>query len=262
MGFVEHIHSMALVGADGRMGSMIAEKARAAGIEVRALEKPLSGAEVRKAVDKVDLLLISVPIQAMEEVVQFVTPFLDGRTILADLCSVKHMPVKLMTDTYQGPVVGLHPLFGPVIPEGFSPRVAVVKGRGINEMHAVAEMVENMGFDAMLTTAEKHDKAMAYIQGLNFVTTVSYLSTIRDFEDVRDFITPSLLRRLSSSEKMITEDGSMFVQIFEANPYMQEAIRYFRSHLNVAAGGDVDLLSERACWWWWRDQDTGEKCKL
>ena len=257
MGFIEHIRSIALVGAGGRMGAMIAEKAVAAGIEVRPLEKPLSREAVTKAVDKVDLLLISVPIQAMEDVVDTVAPLLDGRTILADLCSVKYLPVKLMTDAYKGPVVGLHPLFGPVLPEGFDPRVAVVKGRGINEMHAVAEMVENMGFDAMLTTSEKHDKAMAYIQGLNFVTTVSYLSTIRDFEDVRDFITPSLVRRLNSSEKMVTEDGSMFVQIFEANPFMQEAIRYFRSHLNVAAGGDVDLLSERACWWWWRDQDSG-----
>ena len=57
-------------------------------------------------------------------------------------------------------------------------------------------------------------------------------------------------RRLRAAEKMLTEDGTMFTGLFEANPYSHEAVRQYRKMLNVAAAGDIELLCRRAQWWW------------
>ena len=69
-------------------------------------------------------------------------------------------------------------------------------------------------------------------------------------EALLPYITPSFRRRLHAAEKMLTEDGTMFTGLFEANPYSHEAVRQYRKMLNVAAAGDIELLCRRAQWWW------------
>ncbi len=53
---------------------------------------------------------------------------------------------------------------------------------------------------------------------------------------------------------MLTQDTELFEIISEANPYLQETNRKFMSYLGLAAGGELDLLADRAQWWW-RDNE-------
>ena len=55
---------------------------------------------------------------------------------------------------------------------------------------------------------------------------------------------------MDSARKMLMEDGALFEWLFEANPLSQETVRRYRSFLNVAAGGDINVLVQRAQWWW------------
>jgi len=91
---------------------------------------------------------------------------------------------------------------------------------------------------------------MAYVQGLNFVSTVAYLAAQANHDEFSRFLTPSFTRRLDAAKKLILEDADLFRLIYEANPYSLEAVRSYRSYLNVAAGGDLELLVERAKGWW------------
>jgi prephenate dehydrogenase len=168
---------------------------------------------------------------------------------LADVCAVKVPPLERMLAAYDGPVVGTHPLFGPEPPEG-QLRVAVCPGRDAAAQSAVSLYFADLDLVPFKVEAAEHDRAMAYIQGLNFVTTVSFLSATAGLEGIDRFVTPSFRRRLAAAEKMVAEDVDLFEAIFESNPFSQEAVRLFRAHLNLAAGGDVSLLAERAKWWW------------
>jgi prephenate dehydrogenase len=137
-----------------------------------------------------------------------------------------------------------------VIPEGFAPRVAVAPGRGDGAAEAVADLFERAGFATFASTAEEHDRAMATVQGLNFITTVAYLAAARQTPGIENYRTPSFERRLEAARKMLTQDRELFQLISEDNPYMQETVRQFTAYLDLAAGGDLDLLSARASWWW------------
>lgn len=250
------IRSVAVIGSKGQMGRLFKNLCLDRGLRVTELDKPLTHEALARAVAFADLVLLAVPIQAMAEVLEALTPHLSPNQILADLCSVKVGPLERMLGAWSGPVVGTHPLFGPQPPEG-ERVVAVTPGRSDEALAAVEQWLACIGFTTFRATAHEHDKAMAFIQGLNFVTSTAYLSATAGMPGIERFITPSFRKRLDAACKMLTEDAGLFEAIFEANPYSQEAVRLFRSHLNVAAGGDVCLLAERANWWWRSEKDRG-----
>jgi prephenate dehydrogenase len=249
---VSGISTIAIVGASGQMGGLFLREFSVLGCSVTRLDRPLTDEAIGRALLDCDLLMLSVPVTAMEAVLARVTPHLKPPTILCDVGSVKVLPMKAMLESYAGPVVGTHPLFGPVIPEGFTPRVAVVAGRERDEDAArrVADLMEACGYPCFHATAEEHDRAMAIVQGLNFTSTVAFLAAARDVDSIENYVTPSFRRRLDSARKMLTTDTELFETISEANPFLQESNRKFMSYLSLAAGGDLDLLSERAQWWW------------
>ena len=235
------------------MGKLIAQRSREAGIDVRELDRPLTSEKLADAIVGADMVLVSVPVYATEEVARLVAPFMAGRQILADVGSVKTLPIAGMTARYAGPVVGTHPLFGPAPGLSDALRVAVMDGRPGRDAWAsetVSAWCARIGFTPFPSSAEEHDRAAAYVQGLNFVTTLAYLAAQAAGGEVQNYLTPSFTRRLAAAEKLITKDAALFTALFEANPYSHEAVRNFRSFLNLAVGGDVDLLVRRAEAWW------------
>ncbi|WP_419785222.1 prephenate dehydrogenase/arogenate dehydrogenase family protein [Pseudodesulfovibrio sp.] len=246
------LHNIAIVGASGQMGGLFHKDFTALGCAVSPLDRASTDEDMAEALDGCDLLLLCVPVTAMDAVLDKVTPLISDRTILCDVGSVKMLPMKAMRRRHDGPVVGTHPLFGPVIPENFTPKVALAAGRPADRSAAVrvASLFEACGYACFETTAEEHDRAMAIIQGLNFTSTVAFLAAARDVEHIENFVTPSFMRRLESARKMLTMDSELFEIISEANPFLQETNRKFLSYLSLAAGGDLDLLADRAQWWW------------
>uniref|UniRef100_I2PWI7 Prephenate dehydrogenase n=1 Tax=Desulfovibrio sp. U5L TaxID=596152 RepID=I2PWI7_9BACT len=247
------VNTLAVIGARGGMGKLIVQRSRAAGLDVRELDRPLTPEKIAPVVAGADLVLVSVPVYATAEVAGLVAGHLDGRQILADVGSVKTLPIAGMVEHYPGPVVGTHPLFGPEPGPGDALRVAVMDGRPGRDgwaTAAVADWCARIGFVPFASTAEEHDRAAAFVQGLNFVTSVAYFAAQAAGGDVQKYLTPSFTRRLVAAEKLITKDASLFAALFEANPYSHEAVRNYRSLLNLAVGGDVDLLVRRAEAWW------------
>ncbi len=248
------LHHIAIAGAAGQMGGLLRECLQKNGCHVALLEKESTPQERAAALKACDILFLCVPVTAMEAALQAVKPFLQKYTILADVCSVKVLPIKAMIKAHDGPVVGTHPLFGAEIPKEFKPRIAITPGGKTSaDRHAAAKvstLMKSCGFMPFETTAEAHDRAMAYIQGLNFTATAAYLAAVRDVPDVENYITPSFKRRLDAAKKMFTQDIELFEVISEENPYLQEVSRSFLTYLSLAAGGDLPLLAERASWWW------------
>ncbi len=244
------IRTLTVVGAKGKMGRMIVARCRKEGLACHELDQPLDEAEARRVLPRSDLALLCVPAQALSEVLVRLVPMIPKGTIVADICSVKVRPLDEMLALHQGPVVGTHPLFGPVPPEGEELRVAVCPGRGDEACRQATELMARLGFAPFNADAHDHDRAMAYVQGLNFVTTVAYLASQANHEEFARYLTPSFMRRLESARKLILEDAGLFRLLFEANPYSLEAVRSYRNYLNVAAGGDLELLVERAKGWW------------
>lgn len=236
------------------MGSFFMRQGLEAGTQMLPLDFPfaLSDAAFKSKLADLDMLLLCVPVTAMEEVCRVLGPLLVEPTILADICSVKTMPLRVMRKYYSGPIVGTHPLFGPA-PEEDDPCRAAITPEGTvfdRPSQHVFDWLELTGLAPFRSTVEEHDRAMAFLQGLNFAGTAAYLAAQSGDLRIKDYLTPSFKRRLVAATKMFSEDAELFTTIFEANPYSGEAIRNMRGYLNLAACGEMELLVSRASWWW------------
>lgn len=241
-----------IVGSRGRMGRMLLERARDAGLECEGLDQPLETREIAKTLARARLVFLCVPAKVIGAVLAKILPCLPSGAILSDITSVKERPLGQMENAWSGAVVGTHPLFGPQNDPDSDLPVAIVPGAKAKaeDTGLVEDFFGQIGCRTFRCTAEMHDKAMARIQNMNFITNLAYFALLAGEENLLPFITPSFLRRKDAAAKMLNEDAEMFVGLFEANPHSHEVVRQFRKMLNVAAGGDIDLLCKRAQWWW------------
>ena len=241
---------IALVGNRGRMGNALQTRWLAAGFCVEGVDQPLENAQLDQLCSKAQVVLLCVPIPAFVSVLQRLRPHLHSAQILADIASVKLQAMQHMQAVAKGPVVGTHPLFGPDMTGAL--QVALCPGSNADAGHCafMERLFAAIGCTSFISSAEEHDRAVASIQGLNFVTSAAYFAALAEHEELLPFLTPSFKRRMEAARSMLTSDGQLFESLFEANPASQEAVRNYRAFLNLAAGGDLSLLRERAAWWW------------
>ena len=226
------------------------ERLEAAGQTVRGADMPLTPDVLAGACAGAGVALLCVPAAVLGEVAKQVAPHLKAGAVLADIASVKMLPMRAMRRAYAGPVVGTHPLFGPRPGPDYN-TVCVTPADNADEaaVRAVEGLFEAMGCTTFRSTPEVHDRAMAAVQGLNFITSVAYFAMLSQRDDILPFLTPSLQRRSDAARSMLTSDAALFTGIFESNPMSQDVVREYRAYLNVAAGGDVDVLAALAGAW-------------
>lgn len=241
-----------IIGSRGRMGAMLCARARRAGLDIAGLDQPLEGPRLAEACGNAELAIICVPAAAFGDVLEKICPHLRRDAVLCDIASVKEGPMRQMSAAWQGPVVGTHPLFGPGAKPDEDQPVAIVPGPGAGnaQLGMVRAFFESLGCRVFQADAGGHDRAMACIQNMNFITSLAYFALLARHEELLPYITPSFRRRMVSARKMLTEDAGMFSGLFEANAYSQEEVRRYRKMLALAASGDLDLLTNLAAWWW------------
>ncbi len=280
---------IAIIGHRGRMGAMLVRRLEQGNEDVAAHEdsrhetgirheivgidrtdaEPLSPERLAPIVKDADVVILCVLASAMREVCAMLGPLLAPWQVLSDITSVKVQPMQMMERYFTGPVVGTHPLFGPSPSKGSAGQMPVAitpSLRTVEEEHGpskfgspitkeehirkVEAIFDRIGATTFRATADEHDRSMAAIQGLNYISTVAYFATLAHDESLLPYVTPSFRRRMEASRTLLDADGKLFMGMFEANPHSQEMVRAFRTHLAVAASGDVDVLLQRALWWW------------
>ncbi len=241
--------SICILGSKGRMGSMLMQEGTAAGFGMTGFDLPM---EDLSSLAKARLVILCVPVPAIEEVLHKICPFMNQQAVLCDITSVKERPVASMLKCWPGDVVGTHPLFGPVHDYLDDLPVAMVRTERCSDAGYAAAccFFSGLGYRLFDTDAETHDKAMARIHNINFVTSLAFCAQTSMDSSLSDFITPSFRRRLAAAKKMLTEDAAMYSYLFEANPHSQQAVRQFSAILSLASAGDIDLLLSKARQWW------------
>jgi len=231
------------------MGGFFMERFLSIGLDVYGFDLPMDINLLTRVIPKVDLVLLAVPIPAMDACLAAISRLLQPTTILADLCSVKSLPMDKMLQAFAGPVVGTHPLFGPQ-PKAEDLRVAICPARDMEAAERLEEVLAMCSLTTFRTDPAEHDKAMAFVQGLNYVGTLAYFCAHEHDETLKQFITPSFARRMDAARKMVVEDGRLFGTLCDNNPFMASAIRKYLKVLGLAAAGDYELLRDKALPWW------------
>ena len=244
---------VAIVGGTGKMGRWFARFLAQEGKEVvligrsqtklekagRELEVPVSTSPA--AAKTADVVLVSVPVDCFEEVIEKLSPHTHPGQAILDVTSVKVKPVAAMHRYIKrGKVLGAHPVFGPGAISLANQNVVLTPTN--QEEAALAEEVksylEARKARVRLMSPPEHDDMMAVILGLAHYIAVVSADSLLGFDRLREMeaiggITYKVLVTLV--ESVLTEDPELYASLQMNLPRLPEIQQRFQETAGVWA---------------------------
>lgn len=210
-----------IIGGTGGIGKWFADFFQKQGYAVHVAGRN-TGLQWEILARQCTVVLISVPISATCETIRQVGKHLGKEKALMDLTSLKAEPVKTMMESSRAEVVGLHPLFGPDAPSLEGQNIVVCPARGEKWLSWIREILGKNGARLQEVTPEKHDKMMAYVQGLPHLTTILMGALIReggtDLDELEKYSTPVFRARMAMVDKVFRINPRLYAEILAWNP--------------------------------------------
>ncbi|MBW1645715.1 MAG: bifunctional chorismate mutase/prephenate dehydrogenase [Deltaproteobacteria bacterium] len=209
-----------LVGGAGEMGAYFRRWFTQSGYQVRILERDdwERAAELCRGID---LALVGVPIDVTGEAIARLGPHLDPEVVLADITSVKEMPLRAMLAAHAGPVLGLHPLFGASTSTLDKQIVVVTPGRQEEKCRWVIEQFQAWGAVTVQAGAAEHDRIMAIVQALRHFATFAFGRFLCrqgvDLQRTLEFSSPIYRLELGMVGRLFAQDPGLYGEIIFAD---------------------------------------------
>lgn len=189
----------------------------------------------------VDYLVLSIPLEAYDEMLRQIKPLLRPATVLVDVCSVKVRPIEQIQQLLPGqPLVATHPMFGPESASISFAGHTFVMCPEVSEPAAyerVKQFANSLGLGIVEMSAQEHDQEIAVVQGLTFFIAHA-LNTMGVYD--QKLITPSFERLLTLAELDQSHSAELFATIQTGNPYAAA----IRTRFVDVAQGIVAQLAE------------------
>ncbi len=241
-----------IVGGRGSMGRFLCAWFTQSDYEVRVLDRD-DWPRVQSLTAGLDLCILAVPIGVTGPVAARVAPHLPANCILADVTSLKGEPMKAMLESHPGPVVGLHPLFGPATTTMDKQILVVTPGRRMEACQWLLEQLATWGNVLVETSAEEHDEVMGIVQALRHFATFAFghflcsrrISILRTLE----LSSPIYRLELAMVGRLFAQDPSLYAEIVFATPQrlalLKDYVQSLQQSLGLVERGDKAEFAAR-----------------
>ncbi len=240
-----------IVGGHGEMGRYFTRYFINSGYKVRIMGRH-DWHKAKQLCNGLDLAILSVPIDQTPSAALKLGAYLPGNCILTDLTSIKQEPLNAMLEAHSGPVVGLHPLFGPT-PSSMDKQIVVMTpGRDEAACQWVAEQLAAWGAVIVKATAEEHDDIMGIVQTLRHFATFAFGQFLAgrqvDIPRTLEFSSPIYRLELGMVGRLFAQDESLYSEIIFASPERRELLKDYlkslNSNLEMIEKGDKALFEK------------------
>jgi chorismate mutase/prephenate dehydrogenase len=239
-----------VAGGAGAMGRCLTRWFEGAGYRVRVLDREDWG-RVEALCEGVELAVLSVPIEATAEVAARVAPHLPATCVLADVTSIKSGPLAAMLTAHPGPVLGLHPMFGPTTSSLDKQIVVATPGRDPAACQWLLDQLAAWGAVIVTATAEDHDATMGFVQALRHFASFAFGQYLCrkgvDLHRTLDFSAPIYRLELAMVGRLFAQDPVLYAEIIFATPQrralLREYIESVAGNLPMIEAGDRDTFA-------------------
>jgi chorismate mutase/prephenate dehydrogenase len=188
----------------------------------------------------VDLCLLAVPIDITPAIAGKIAPHLPPGCVLADITSLKREPIAAMLNSYRGPVVGLHPLYGPATVTMDKQIVVVSPGRQFEACQWLLDQLAVWGNVLVETPAEEHDQIMGIVQALRHFATFAFGQFLHSrgvpIGRTLELSSPIYRLELAMVGRLFAQDPSLYAEIVFATPERQALLRDYIQSLQQNLG--------------------------
>ena len=236
------------------MGRLFADYFEHSGYRVAILEAE-DWARADELLKNARAVFISVPIAHTQAVIAQAAPLLPRDCVLCDFTSVKAPMLEAMLKAHPGPVLGLHPMFGPDIRSMVKQVIVSVGGRDESKGQFILDQMALWGAHICKCSAAEHDKAMSIIQALRHFTTYCYgrfLSKIApDLKQILALSSPIYRLEIEMVGRLFAQDPKLYADIIMASARNVELIQSYLDSLQpefalIAAGDKAAFLANFA----------------
>lgn len=202
---------------------------------------------------KAKVVIVTVPIDITIDVIKQLSPLLREDMILCDFTSVKDPIVKAMMAHHQGPVLGLHPMFGPDIKSLVKQVIVTVPERDEEQSRFLVEQFKLWGARIVKCKASEHDKAMSIIQALRHFTTYAYGTFLANLEpnlqQILQLSSPIYRLELMMVGRLFAQDPRLYADIIMSSQQNYELISAYveslKPELELVAAKDAEEFTHR-----------------
>jgi chorismate mutase/prephenate dehydrogenase len=232
------IDNVVVIGGAGALGRVFVSLFERSNYNVSVVERDdWESGYAESVLRTASLVIVSVPINLTESVIAKLT-MLPESCVLADITSIKAKPLKAMLSVHNGPVVGLHPMFGPDAPGMIKQVVVVCEGRGSEKYAWLIEQMRIWGATIHDSSAKEHDEAMAYIQVMRHFNTFVYGQHLKgenpDLESLTMFSSPIYRLELAMVGRLFAQSPQLYADIIFNNPDNFALLRRFYERFGLA----------------------------
>ncbi|MEW6994462.1 bifunctional chorismate mutase/prephenate dehydrogenase [Colwelliaceae bacterium MEBiC 14330] len=231
-----------IVGGKGQLGSVFVDLFQRSEYQVETIGQadwPNSEAILADA----SVVIVAVPIRLTNQVIHQLN-HLPKECILADLTSIKESPLFEMKNVHPGPVVGLHPMFGPDVTGLIKQTIIACQGRYPEQYQWLLEQFQVWGAKIYPVQAHEHDQAMSMVQVMRHFSTVAYgyhlMSEGADIEKLVAMSSPIYRLELIMVGRLFAQDPVLYADIIFANKDNIAMMKRFAYHF-LALLDDVSL---------------------
>lgn len=175
-----------------------------------------------------DIVLLCVPVQAMEQTIIAIAPDVRPGATVIDVASVKVLPSQWLAAhiAETAHVVATHPLFGPqsAALHGIAGRQLVICPIRGDRHRKVAALGEALGLRVRISSAEDHDREMAYVQALTHLIGRTLAEMAIPDEALK---TQSYQHLLDLTGLIGTDSFELFSAIQTLNPHAPDVVERF-----------------------------------
>ncbi|MBD1940081.1 bifunctional chorismate mutase/prephenate dehydrogenase [Microcoleus sp. FACHB-68] len=238
-----------VVGGRGMMGQFFTQQLTAAGHQVKSLGRN-DWDQAENLLGDAEFVLVCVPIERTIEIIEQTAKYLSPTAVLADITSIKTPFVQAMLKYHSGPVVGLHPMFGPGVKSFLSQTVVACPGRGEEAFQWLLELIKSLGSNLIVCPAEEHDQMMIAVQAIRHFSTFSLGVFLAeegvDITRSLEFSSPIYRLGINLVSRLFAQDASLYVDIMLATEERCEAIARLATTIsrlaNLVTEKDRDAL--------------------
>ena len=223
------LRSVVIVGGNGQLGGLFGRMFKLSGYDVKVLGSKDWNKADEMLVDA-GLVVVTVPIHLTQGVIEKLGK-LPKDCILCDLTSIKSKPLQGMLNVHQGPVVGLHPMFGPDVPSLAKQVIVYCDGRGEEHYQWLLEQFSIWGASLCQIDASEHDHGMTLIQALRHFTSFAYgLHLSRENPNIDKLLklsSPIYRLELAMVRRLFGQDPNLYGDIILSSDENIEMIKRF-----------------------------------
>lgn len=221
------------VGGEGGMGQLYRQFTENSGHKAYSIDKG-NWYKLEEIAPKLDMVIVTVPINVTADVIRRLASKLKPETILADFTSNKSEPLDVMLEVHSGPVVGLHPMHGPDVPNLSKQLMVICAGRDAEKADWFKKQCVLWGMRVIEADPAKHDHVMHLVQGLRHFVALLHGSFMKEYDlfpnEMLDYSSPIYRAELMMTGRIFAQDAELYADIVFANKERRELLLAFFNH--------------------------------